>query len=290
MVPFLPASPAAIEAPAPAANALLALVERSEAARRAGRLDESLRVLDVVPPREASPPDLLRVRLQRARCTYYRSSLAGMPHDAVIAELKRIADDAEALADDVLLADARDQLGLALYARDFRATDQAQARALFEQALGSRRAAANRRGVAESLFHLGLTWENKLDPTPQDKVRSRALHEESLAAAEAGGFEVEASYAIRHLAGHRQDAGDLDGALAGFERSLALREKAGYAIYLAPSLLAVGEVWREKGDAAKARSYFQRALAEADRIGAARFRKMAEDALRSLDAVPSRSR
>jgi hypothetical protein len=57
--------------------------------------------------------------------------------------------------------------------------------------------------------------------------RARALHEEALAIAEAGGFDVEASYAVRNLAGHKQDAGDLDGALAGFERSLALREKAG---------------------------------------------------------------
>jgi tetratricopeptide (TPR) repeat protein len=286
MLPFL-FVPLAIAAASEPSAAVEAIVDRSEAARRAGRLDEAIRILDAgAVPAGASPADTLRVRLQRARCVYYRGSLAGTSHDAVIEDLKRIAGEAGTVGSDALLEDAKDQLGLALYARDFRATDQAEARALFEQALASRRARGDRRGVAESLFHVALTWENKKEPTAEDKARSRALHEQSLAAAEAGGFDVEAAYAVRHLAGHKEDAGDLDGALAGFERSLALREKAGYTIYLAPSLLAVGDVWKAKGDPAKARGYFERARAEADRIGAARFRKMADDALRSLEQKP----
>jgi tetratricopeptide (TPR) repeat protein len=262
-----------------------ALVDQAESLRRTGRLEEALRAVDAGTPaaaKAASETDRLRLRLARARVTYYRSSLAGTAHDAVIAELRDIAAAAAPLADAALLADARDQLGLAIYARDFRATDQAEARALFEPALAARRAANDRRAIAESLFHVALTWENKKDPTDADKARARALHEEALAIAEAGGFDVEASYAVRHLAGHKQDAGDLDGALAGFERSLALREKAGYAIYFAPSLIAVGDVWKDKGDAKKAREYFERARAEADRIGAARFRKMADEAIAKL--------
>jgi tetratricopeptide (TPR) repeat protein len=277
---------AAILAVPDSSAAVTALVERSEAARRAGRLDEAIRVLEGGERLAGSPGERVRVQLQRARCVYYRGSLAGASHDAVIAELKQIAGEAGIVGNDSLLADAKDQLGLAVYARDFRATDQAEARAIFEQALSSRRAAGDRRAVSESLFHVALTWENRKDPTPDDKARSRALHEESLAIAEAGGFDVEAAYAVRHLAGHKQDAGDLDGALAGFERSLALREKSGYVIYLAPSLLAIGDVWKEKGDAAKARACFERARAEADRIGAARFRKMADEALASLTAPP----
>ena len=252
-----------------------ALVDQAESLRRAGRLDEAVRLLDREVPaamRGASETDRLRLRLARARVAYYRGSLAGESHDAAIADLRAIVADAERGNNAAVLADARDQLGLAIYARDFRATDQSEPRALFEQALVTRRSADDRRAVAESLFHVGLTWENKKDPTDADKARARALHEEALAIAEAGGFDVEASYAVRHLAGHKQDAGDLDGALAGFERSLALREKAGYAIYLAPSLIAVGDVWKDKGGAKKARGYYQRAGVEADRIGAVRFR------------------
>ena len=263
-----------------------ALVDQAESLRRAGRLDEAVRLLDREVPAAtsgASETERLRLRFARARVAYYRGSLAGESHEAVIADLRAIVTDAERGKDAPVLADARDQLGLAIYARDFRATDQLEARALFEQALASRRTADDRRAVAESLFHVALTWENKKDPMDADKARARALHGEALAIAEAGGFDVEASYAVRHLAGHKQDAGDLEGALAGFERSLALREKAGYAIYLAPSLIAVGDVWKDKGDAKKARAYFQRARAEAERIGAARFRKMADEALAAVD-------
>jgi tetratricopeptide (TPR) repeat protein len=262
-----------------------ALVEQAESLRRAGRLEEAVRLLDRETPgatKGASDGERVRLRLARARVAYYRGSLAGAKQDEVVAELRAVVGEAERSKDAALLADARDQLGLAIYGRDFRATDQAEARALFEPALASRRAANDRRAIAESLFHVGLTWENKKDPTDAEKARARALHEEALAIAEASGFDVEASYAVRHLAGHKQDAGDLDGALAGFERSLALREKAGYAIYIAPSLIAIGDVWKDKGNAAKAREYYDRARAAADAIGAARFRKMADEAITAL--------
>jgi tetratricopeptide (TPR) repeat protein len=271
-------------AQAPPVGPIQAAVDQAESLRRAARFEDALRAIDSAEASasNASPSDRVRLRLARARVTYYRGSVAGAPRDAVIADLKGIVADAVLLKDAALLADARDQLGLAIYGRDFRATDQAEARALFEPALAARRAANDRRAVAESLFHVALTWENKKDPSDADKARARALHEEALAIAEAGGFDVEASYAVRHLAGHKQDAGDLDGALAGFEKSLALREKAGYTIYLAPSLIAVGDVWKDKGDAKKAREYFERARAEADRIGAARFRTMADEAIAGL--------
>jgi tetratricopeptide (TPR) repeat protein len=286
MIPFLllALSPA-VEAPASAADFTRAVVEIAEEARRAGRLDLALRVLDAGAPLvlNAAPADRLRLRLSRARSVYYRSSLAGTPHDATILELRSIVAEAQTLGDAALLADARDQLGIALYGSAFRASDMAEPRALFDQVLQARRAADDRRGTSEALFHVGLTWENKKDPTPEDVERAKAAHREALQIAEAGGFDVEASYAVRHLAGHQQEAGDLDAAIAGFERSLALREKAGYAIYYAPSLIALGDAWKEKGDRAKARACFERAKIEADRLQAARFQQMAQEALATLD-------
>jgi tetratricopeptide (TPR) repeat protein len=273
----------------PAATTLADRLARSESERRAGRLDDALKALEDAEAKASTPVERLRVRLQRARCTYYRNSLAGSAQDAVIVELGAIAREAEPVGDDALLADARDQLGLALYGRDFRATDHAEARALFEQALAIRRAAADQRAIAESLFHLGLTWENKKDATSAEKARARALYQEALGIAEKGGFDVEASYAVRHIAGQKQEAGDLDGAVAGFERSLALREKAGYRIYVAPALLALGDVWKDKGNLGKARWYLERARLEADRIQAARFRAMADEAITALDALEAAS-
>jgi tetratricopeptide (TPR) repeat protein len=268
-----------------------ALVEVGEAERRAGRLDECLRVLDggaaLVAPTDAQPADRTRLALQRARCAYYKAALAGAPHDDAIRELSAVVAQAEAVAEPLLLADARDLLGLALYARDIRRTAHDEARSLFEQALAARRSHGDRRGEAETLFHLGLVSENRNDPSPEDLRRARARHEEALSIARAGGFEIEASYALRHLAGHQQEAGDLDGAVAGFEESLRLRERSGYRIYVPPALLALGDAWKQKGDLSKARSLYERALADAEAIGAERFRSAARDALAGLDAAPS---
>jgi tetratricopeptide (TPR) repeat protein len=262
------------------------ILDASETVRRAGRPADALRMLALAEPlisAKASPVERVRLRLQRARCAQSDSRLTGSPADAEIEELRAILDAAESLRDTRLIADVRDQLGLAIYSRDFRRTSLVESRRLFEEALRARRSIDDRRGVAESLFHVGLTWENKKDPSAEELQRARASHEEALAIAEAGGFDIEASYAVRHLAGHKQDAGDLDAALAGFERSLELRLRAGYHIYLVPALLAVGDVWNAKGNKPKAREYFERALAEANRLGATRLQDTAREALQSLE-------
>jgi tetratricopeptide (TPR) repeat protein len=262
-----------------------ALLEASETVRRAGRPDDAIQMIDLAEPllaAELSPVQRVRLRLQRARGAFSLARLAGAPADPAVKELRAILQAAEPLQDAALIADVRDQLGLAIYSRDFRKSSLVEARRFFEQALEARRVLADRRGVAESLFHVGLTWENKKDASAEELRRARASHEEALSVAEAGGFDIEVSYAVRHLAGHKQDAGDLDGALAGFERSLALRTRAGYHIYLAPALLAVGDIWKAKGDAIKARGFYERALAEANRLKAASFQDSARKALQSL--------
>ncbi len=272
-----------------AAAGVSELLEASETVRRAGRPDDALQMIDLAEPLLAKDLSLVqraRMRLQRSRCAFSRARLAGAPADPAVQELRAILEAAEPLQDAALIADVRDQLGLAIYSRDFRANSLVEPRRLFEQALEARRALADRRAVAESLFHVGLTWENKKDPSAEELRRARARHEEALAVAEAGGFDIEASYAVRHLAGHKQDAGDLDGALAGFQRSLALRTKAGYHIYLAPALLAVGDLWKAKGNAIEARGFYERALAEANRLKAPSFQDSAREALRSLATDP----
>jgi tetratricopeptide (TPR) repeat protein len=274
----------------PATAGVHALVETSEAVRRAGRPDDAIRIIELAEPLYAvdgSAADRLRVRLQLARNAFSSGRLAGAPADPAVQELRALLLAAGPLHDGAFIADIRDQLGLAIYSRDFRKTDLAEPRHLFQQALDARRSSDDRRGVAESLFHVGLTWENKKDPSAEELGRARASHEAALKIAEAGGFDIEASYAVRHLAGHKQDAGDLDGALAGFERSLALRTRAGYRIYLAPALMAVGDIWKAKGDLTKARSFYERALAEATRLKAASFEDSAREALHSLQAEPA---
>lgn len=265
-----------------------ALVDIAEADFRAGRLDEALRVLDggaaLVRRAEAAPGDLARLELQRAKSAYYQASLAGTPYDPAIGALQAALQRAQAAGGPALVAEAQDLLGLALYARGIGESAHDEARALLETALAARRKLADRRGESESLFHLGLTFENRKQPTAEHLKRAREYYEQALAVAKAGGFEIEASYAERHLAGQRQDAGDLDGALRGFQESLRLREASGYRIYVPPALMAVADVWKAKRDLGKARESYARALAEAERIGSARFREQARAALAELDA------
>jgi tetratricopeptide (TPR) repeat protein len=263
------------------------LIDASETVRRAGRPADALHILELAAPligEQATSVEHARMRLQRARCDYYRASLAGTPQDANIAELRAVVLEAETLKSAQLLADARDQLGLAIYSRDFGKNGLEEPRRLFEQALDTRRKSGDERGVAESLFHVGLTFEHKKDPSPEELRRAVASHEEALSIAEGHGFDVEASYALRHLAYHKKDAGNLDAALTGFERSFMLRIRAGYQINLAPSLISIGEVWQDKGDVDKAREYYLRAQGEADRLGAKRFQDRAREALESLAA------
>jgi len=282
----VPAAAASEDAAARQRALITALVDLAEVDFRAGRLDQALRVLDggraLVTPAEAHPVDLARLELQRAKSAYYQASLAGAPYDAAIGALRAALERARAVGQPALVADAQDLLGLALYARDFGESAHDEARVLFSSALQARRGAGDRRGESESLFHLGLTFENCKEPTAQDLQRAREYYEQALMLALAGGFQIEASYAQRHLAGQLQEQGDLDGALRGFEESLRLREASAYGIYVPPALLAVGDVWKAKGDLARAREFYARALAEAERLGAARFRDSARAALAEL--------
>jgi tetratricopeptide (TPR) repeat protein len=273
-----------------AASRVDRLLDQSESLRRAGRPADALHILKEANSlifAEASPVERGRLHLQLARCAYYDASLAGAPQDGNIKRFQAVLREAEILEDERLLADARDQLGLAIYSRDFRKNGMEEPRRLFEQALDTRRKLRDQRGVAESLFHMGLTFENKKDPSPEELRRAVASHEEALLIAEGGGYDIEASYAVRHLAGHKQDAGDLDAALAGFERSLMLRTRAGYHIYLAPALMTIGDVWKDKGNMDKAREFYERALTEADRLGAQRFQESAKQALATVAAGAS---
>lgn len=234
---------------------------------------------------DTTTPDRARIELAAAELTYYRAFLAGPPYDKAIRELRAARRSAEQAADRALAAEAQDLLALALYSRDFRATDHAEARTLLAAALAARRQAGDVCGVAESLFHLGLTYEHRDHPTPADTARARELYRESLAASVAGGCPYEASYAERHLAAVAQEEGDLAAARAGFERSLALRREAGATLVVAPALNALGELLAAQGEIARARGLYEEAIAIARRIGSPRFELAALEGLDGLEGT-----
>lgn len=250
----------------------------------AGRLDVAAQRLAAARAALAAPTpaDAARLQLSEAEIVYYRAFLVGPPYDAAIARLRAALAAAESAGESGLVADAQDTLALALYSRDFGASAHAEARALLDAALATRRALADHRGVAESLFHLGLTSEYRDQPTAADLERARELYTAALAEATAHGHLYEASYAERHLAALADGRGDLPAARAGFERSLALRRQAGATLVVAPALTALADVVARQGDVTRARELYAEAIEIARRIGAPRFEQGAEEGLKEL--------
>lgn len=257
-----------------------------------GRPGDGLRAVEAVLPLldrpDATRADRARLATERGRLEHYRASLAGAAQDTAVARLRDALAAAEASGDERLVADAADLLGLALYSLAFDSGDFAAPLAHLDRALGIRRRLDDRRGVAETLFHLGLVHQNRTGATASDRDRALAIYGEALPIARDNGCAVEQSYLERHIAAELVERGDLDGALAGFERSLELREQAGYAIYVPPALLALGDVHRARGDSATALRYYREALAGAQSIAATRFIVNAHLAIAEVEAASGR--
>jgi len=101
---------------------------------------------------------------------------------------------------------------------------------------------------------------------PSDVV---AIFNEAQALAQAGGHKLEESYIVRHIAAEHQEDGNLDKALAGFERSLTLREQIGYKVYQPAALLAIGHVYRARQKLDQAIEYYQKAYNLAEQMNQA---------------------
>jgi tetratricopeptide (TPR) repeat protein len=236
---------------------------------------EGLEVIEAILPlgarSDATLLDRTRLAIARGELEHYRASLAGASEEKAIQLLRAALATAEASRHEPAIADAADLLGLVLYSEAFETGDFVAPVEHLERALAIRRRVADRRGIAETLFHIGLVHQNRSGATAADRNRALDLYREALPIARDGGFEVEESYLERHIAAEEELRGDLDAALAGFSRSASLRRKAKYQIYLAPAFLALGEVHLARGEKKEADSSYREALAAATETRAARF-------------------
>jgi tetratricopeptide (TPR) repeat protein len=236
---------------------------------------EGLEVIEAVLPLgarpDATPLDRARLAIARGELEHYRSSLVGASDTRAIELLRAALVAAEASRHEPAIADAADLLGLVLYSEAFDTGNFAAAIEPLERGLSIRRRIDDRRGIAESLFHLGLVHQNRAQATEADRKRAMELYLQALPIARDGGFEVEQSYLERHIAAEEELRGNLDAALAGFSRSASLRRKAKYQIYLAPALLALGDIHAARGEKKDAGSSYREALAAAKETRAARF-------------------
>jgi tetratricopeptide (TPR) repeat protein len=168
--------------------------------------------------------------------------------------LQRLTEETRASDEHGLWATAIDALGMVEYSETlWRGSGSYEtARTLFLKALPAREALGDRSAIAETAFHVGLTYEQEGEGTQAEKFYRRALAE-----AEAANDRVQLAYALRHLAGYRERAGELDEALAMLRRSLTLRVATGWVRGVSYALLAVADVQSAKGDPAAESTYVQ---------------------------------
>ena len=229
----------------------------AEACHRAGLLDDALALLAAERPSPPIPDTLLGLLL-RGSILADQVFFAYRGYDEAVAALEEARTLAEQRGDEIAAADALELLALA---DDHRAmhdggADYHQLLARFQSTLARREALGDTRGVAESLFHVGLMHERL-----HEGDRAAAAHERAYALAGEHGHKRERSYAARHLGFARVVTGDRDAALAYFEESLALRQEIGYTLYPPPAHVAVGDALLARGNIDGAARHYERAHA-----------------------------
>jgi tetratricopeptide (TPR) repeat protein len=240
-------------------QAVSRLCARAEALHCAGRLDDaaaSFAALDLTDG--ATEPARLRISLAQGKLFTDRVFHANRGYDAAVATLEASRALADQLGDALSGAIAMDLMGFADYYCVMQAggTDYGTAVDQFETALARREALGDSRGVAESLFHIGLVHERL-----ENYDQAQDFYRRAYALARERGHLLEQSYASRHLGGAAQAMGDLDAALAFFGESLALRQEVGYTLLLPLAHIALGETLLARNNADGAAGEYARAYA-----------------------------
>ncbi|HLJ32179.1 MAG TPA: tetratricopeptide repeat protein, partial [Ktedonobacteraceae bacterium] len=125
-----------------------------------------------------------------------------------------------------------------------------------QQALDRRVTLGDERGISESLFYIGLIYQNGDQP---DNEKAFDYFTRSFHIAEEHAYKLEASYAARHIASILGERGEVEQALPYALRSLALREEIGLKRYLPPSHGLVGEIYLRQQNIERALFHQQRA-------------------------------
>ena len=283
-----------------------ALREQARTLTLAGRWDEALKALDAakakVPPGQTAAFAFIAVERGRvlADSNFFHKDDPG-PARASLEEGERLAKTA---GDELVLSEARMQLARITYAAAFETKDWKTPRAAFEQVLAVREKLGDQRGIGETLFYLGLTYEQDNQPNPAFERYTKAL-----AIAEKRKDIILESYVRRHMGGIQEERGELDAARKNIDLEVELRKKGGFlvgvpfalrhkadfvaahgpgkaeAVKLLEEAVTIAEkcgstrglylvrtdlsrLALESGDAKKARAYAEQAVATAKQFGA----------------------
>ena len=252
----------------PSPSETAALLKQTRAMTLAGRWDEALSALDAAGTAAAKGATRAQaaLRTERGRVLMDRSFF----HRKDPAPAREALEDglrlAQAARDDGTAAAASQGLGQLDYNEAFESKDWRKPRAAFESVLAVRERIGDRRGTSETLFYLGLTYE-------QDGQPGSALerYEKSLAIAEEIGDPVQQSYARRHIAGIQEERGELSAAEKNIAAEIELRRRGGFAVGLPFALLQQADfLAAHGGDPKEGARLLEAAIASAEKCGSTR--------------------
>jgi tetratricopeptide (TPR) repeat protein len=238
-------------------SALAAVYPRAEALYRAGQMEDALALLPAGQLTQPTP-ESLRVLLLRGRMLTDQVFHANRGYGEAQASLRAARTLAQQLGDEAAAINALELLALADYYRMLQtgAGDYRPLLARFEETLARREALGDTRGIAESVFHVGLIHERL-----SEREQAWEAYERAYQLAKQHGHKTELSYAARHLGSASFESGDLDAALSYFEESLALRQEAGLTLNVPLAHLAVGDVLLARQDRDGAARHYEQAYA-----------------------------
>jgi tetratricopeptide (TPR) repeat protein len=216
--------------------------------------------------------------VELARVTADRSAYHRRDPEGVHAALEAARSAARAAADAHVSAEFAQCAGQVRYWEAFGNGDWGTPRELFGAALEGRRRAGDRRGEAESLFYLGLTFEQAGEKPP-----AMERYQASLGISEEIGDLALQSYAHRHIGGLLEEQGSLDAAYAHIARSVELRRQSRFFAALPFALMQQADfLAQHRGDRAGAMRLLEEAIDAAHRAGSIRALSGARLALAAL--------
>jgi tetratricopeptide (TPR) repeat protein len=145
-----------------------------------------------------------------------------------------------------------------------RTTEPPDELASFQRGLDAYQQAHDQRGIAESLFHIGLVY----GVVRQDHAQALPFFTQSYELAQTIPDQVIASYAIRHIGFAQHDASQLDAAHASLQESLRLREQAEFIPGIAMALVMLAYAASELHQPTLALEHLQRAKTIFQQLGA----------------------
>ena len=244
------------------------LCEIAESHYFSGRVDDSLALID----KNLYLTDLPDVPLsaQADLLIHYGKLLSnaafrdGLGLDTAQTALVRAKDMCEAQRDLSRLAAANNWLGFNLYVQQLFSSsgDPTIALGLLNEAYEQRQTNDDMQGMAETLFNIGLIYQNLYE---QDEPAEK-YYRQGLELAERHNLAFEKSYLVRHLSYLIDARGEQAAGLQLAKESLALREGLGITVLLPNSHMLVGDLYAKHHDTTNAATYYQQALTVAQNI------------------------